>query len=81
MHGLAKMYVMLDNIFIRFDYFGDKQIVQPAFNVGPPSARQRNAIEMVFCWRSDDGPILFVNWKFLVIKNIVRAGPPPVETF
>ena len=25
---------------------------------GPSTARQRNAIEMAFCWRADDGPIL-----------------------
>ena len=25
---------------------------------GPPSAPQRNAIEMAFCWRVDDGPPL-----------------------
>ena len=24
--------------------------------IGPSSARQRNAIEMAFCWRADDGP-------------------------
>ena len=28
-----------------------------AFNVEPPSARQRNAIEMAFRWRADDGPL------------------------
>ena len=26
-----------------------------AFNVGPSSARQRNAFKMAFCWRADDG--------------------------
>ena len=29
-----------------------------AFNVGPPSVRQRNAIEMAFRWWTDDGPLL-----------------------
>ena len=29
-----------------------------AFNVGPSSARQRNAIYMAFRWRADDGPLL-----------------------
>ena len=31
---------------------------QPAYNLGPLSARQRNAIQMAFRWRSDSGPIL-----------------------
>ena len=26
------------------------------YSVGPPSARQRNAIQMAFRWRADDGP-------------------------
>ena len=29
---------------------------KPAFNVGPSSARQRDAILMAFRWRADDGP-------------------------
>ena len=33
---------------------------KPAFNVGPTSARQLNAIQMAFRWRADDGPILVV---------------------
>ena len=32
----------------------------PAFNVGPSSARQRNAISMAFRWRVDDGPLIVV---------------------
>ena len=38
---------------------------KPAFNVGPSSARQRNAILMAFCWRADDGPLKVVFWSFL----------------
>ena len=30
---------------------------KPAFNVGPSSARQRNAILMAFRWRADGGPL------------------------
>ena len=30
---------------------------KPEFNVGPSSARQRNAISMAFRWRVDDDPI------------------------
>ena len=33
---------------------------KPAFNVVPSLACQRNAIEMAFRWRADDGPILMV---------------------
>ena len=32
----------------------------PAFNVGPPSARLRNAITMAFRWRADDCPFIAV---------------------
>ena len=33
---------------------------KPAFNVGPLSARQRDAIQMAFRWRADDGPLIGV---------------------
>ena len=33
---------------------------KPTFNVGPSSARQRNAIGMAFRWRADDGPLSVV---------------------
>ena len=33
---------------------------KPAFNVGPSSACQRSAIQMVFRWRADDGPLIVV---------------------
>ena len=33
---------------------------KPAFDVGPSSARQRNAIAMAFRWRTDDGPFISV---------------------
>ena len=32
----------------------------PAFNVWPSSARQRNAILMAFRWWADDGPFIAV---------------------
>ena len=35
---------------------------QPAYSVGPPSARQRNAIRMAFRWRADGGPLLVIYW-------------------
>ena len=42
---------------------------QPAFSVGPPSARQRNAIQMAFRWRADGGPHLNVYWDMQNICN------------
>ena len=36
------------------DYFYFQACIQPAYGVGPPSARQRNAIQMAFHW----GPIV-----------------------
>ena len=33
---------------------------KPAFNIGPSSARQRNAMYMAFRLRAHDGPILVV---------------------
>ena len=38
------------------DPLKNHKATKPAFNVGPLSARQRNAIEMAFLWRTDDGP-------------------------
>ena len=33
---------------------------EPAFNVEPSSACERNAILMAFRWRADDGPLIVV---------------------
>ena len=33
---------------------------KPAFNVGPSSVCQRNAIKMAFRWRADEGPLVLV---------------------
>ena len=35
---------------------------KPASNLGPLSARQRNAIRMAFRWRADSGSILRAYW-------------------
>ena len=43
------------------DPIKNHEATKQAFNVGPSSTRQRNAIKMVFCWRADDGPLL---WYF-----------------
>ena len=37
-----------------------RKATKPAFNVGPSSARQRNAILMVFRWQADDGHFIAV---------------------
>ena len=42
------------------DPIQNHKATKPAFDVGPSSARQQNAISMVFCWRADDGPLLVV---------------------
>ena len=55
----------------------------PAFDVGPLSARQRNAISMAFRWQADYGPFL-VAFRFSPClqlkkkqkKNVVSVGPP-----
>ena len=49
---------------------------KPTFNVGPSLARQRNAIEMVFCWwANDDGPVLVVFGSPQKKKKLI-VGPP-----
>ena len=40
------------------DPFKNHKATKPAFNVGPSSARQPNAIWMAFRWRADDGPLM-----------------------
>ena len=34
---------------------------KPAFNVGPSSARQRNAFQLAFRWRAGGGPLIMVS--------------------
>ena len=41
------------------------RVTQPAYNLGPLSTRQRNAIEMAFLWRAESGPLLYA---YLVYK-------------
>ena len=48
------------------DPLNNHKATKPAFNVGPSLARKRNTIEMAFCWRADDGPLL-----------VVFGSPPP----
>ena len=42
-----------------------RQTTKPAFNVWPPSARQRNAILMAFRWWADDGRFIAVFGSFI----------------
>ena len=42
---------------------------------GPSSARQRNAIEMAFRWRTDDGPTLTAGLVFDGIRTSISRKP------
>ena len=42
------------------DRLKNHKATKPAFNVGSPSARQRNAIKMAFRWWADDGSLWVV---------------------
>ena len=42
------------------DHQKNHEATEPAFNVWPSSARQRNAILMAFRWRADGGPLILV---------------------
>ena len=60
------------------DPLENHKATKPSFNVGPSSARQRNAILMAFHWRSDIGPLLVVFGSTLpsLIIKLVKVGPP-----
>ena len=47
-----------DNVFSFFFLVDERGDNQNTTKSGPSSARQRNAIQMVFRWRADDGPTL-----------------------
>ena len=57
---------MSEGVQILYIFFVDEGTEDPntAIN-GPSSARQRNAIEMAFRWRADDGPTLNAGWVAL----------------
>ena len=54
---------------------------KPAFNVGPTSARQLNAILMAFRWRADDGRFKAVFGSSIPSttkkphKKVIKFGP------
>ena len=56
---------------------------ETTFNIGPPSARQRNAIKMAFRWWADDGPLLVVFGSTLPAstKKSFRVYPPLAKLF
>ena len=54
---------------------------KPAFNVGPLSAHQLNAIEMAFRWRNDNGPLLLVFGSSLTSSKKLSEFAPPDKTF
>ena len=54
------------------------EATKPAFNVGPSSARQQNAIKMAFRWRADDGPLIVAfgsSLPSLTKINVVKVRP------
>ena len=48
------------------DPLKNHKATNPAFNVGPSSARQRNTIWMAFHWQADDGPLIVVFGSFFL---------------
>ena len=50
--------------------------IKPAFNVGPSSARQQNAISMAFRWRADYGPFIAVTKlsRFIALTKLSRSA-------
>ena len=59
-----------------------QKATKPASNVGPSSSRQRNAVQMAFRWRADDGPLIVAFGSSLPssiekIKKKAKCGPPP----
>ena len=59
------------------------KLTKPAFNCGSLSARQRKAILMAFCWRSNDGLLIVIFGSSLSSsikekqnKKHVKDGPP-----
>ena len=62
------------------DPLKNHKATKPTFNIGLSSTRQRNAIQMAFRWRDDDGPLKVVFGSTLPsitkkTKN-VKVGPP-----
>ena len=63
------------------DRLKNHKTTKPAFNVGPSSVRQRNAISVAFRWRADDGPFKEVfGWSLYPLINLkgknIKFEPP-----
>ena len=65
------------------DHLKNHKATKPEFNVGPLSARQRNAILMAFRWRPDDGPLILA-FEFSLphtLKKRCQSWTPSDKTF
>ena len=58
--------------------FENHKATRLAFNVGPLSARQGNAIQIAFYWQADNGLLIVVLRSSLLNlkKKVVSVGPP-----
>ena len=50
----------------------NKATSQPAFNLGPLLAGQRNAIQIALHWRADSGPILRAYWDVCQVETQIN---------
>ena len=48
-----------------------QNLSQPAYIVGPPSARQQNAIQLTFHWGANGGPLLDDYWGVMFCHSIL----------
>ena len=56
-HKLRPVQKSVPGLLIQVEMFVKIQVTQPAYIVGPQSARQRNAIQMAIRLRADGGPL------------------------
>ena len=67
------------------DPLKNHKATKPAFNVGPSSARQRNAILMAFRWQADDGPFIAVFGSYMPSstkkKKCYQIWTPVIQNF
>ena len=59
------------------DHLNYNKATKPAFDVGPSWARQRNAIEIAFRWRTDEGPFIVVFGSSLPLISILKQQQKP----
>ena len=64
------------------DFMKNHTATKPAINVGPASARQRNAISMALRWRADDDPFIaeFISSIPLSAKKTLSNLDPSEKT-